>query len=112
RAAVARAIDEYAARHAGGDPGSGVGDDAAAPPAAVTNLAEEAEVRHAEVAGDRVLSRHLDAPFGHAVDVRRPEPRVLEPEPAGLGRRHVLGAPDVLREGQLPDADDRGLVLQ
>src|SRR5581483_2471440 len=80
-AAVPRAVDEHAARHAGGDPGRRVADDAAAPASAVAHLAEEAEVRDAEAPRDRVLRRELDAPLHHAVDVRRPEPRVLEREP-------------------------------
>src|SRR5581483_9918328 len=44
-AAVPRAVDEHAARHAGGDPGRRVADDAAARASAVAHLAEEAEVR-------------------------------------------------------------------
>src|SRR5262249_61892194 len=82
------------------------------PPPAVTHLSEEAEVRHPEVAGDHVLARRLDAPLHHAVDVRRLEAGVLEREVRGLEGGHLLGAADVLREGQLPDTDDRGLVAE
>src|SRR5439155_22892549 len=52
----------------------------------------------------------LDAPLRHAVDVRRPEPGVLERQLGGLERRHLLRAADVLGEGELADADDRGAV--
>ena len=110
RAAVARAVDQDAAGHAGRDRRRRVPDDAAAAAAAVADLAEEAQVRDAQVARDHVLGRDLDAPLDHAVDVRRPEPGVLEGELRRLERGHLLGAADVLRERQLPDADDRGLV--
>src|SRR5437764_408678 len=110
RAAVARAVDEHAARHAGRDRGCRVPDHAAPPAAAVAHLAEEAQVRHAEAARDGVLGGDLDAPFHHAVDVRRPEPGVLERQLGGFERRYLLGAADVLGKGELAEADDRGAV--
>ena len=73
-------------------------DDATAAATAVADLAEEAEVRHAQVPGDDVLGRRLDAPLGHAVDVRWPEASVVEGEERRLERGDFLGPADVLRE--------------
>src|SRR5438034_529247 len=109
-AAVARAVDEHAARHAGRDRRRRVPDHAAPPATAVAHLAEEVQVRHAEAPRDGVLGGELDAPLRHAVDVRRPEPGVLERQLRGLERRHLLRAADVLGEGELADADDRRAV--
>src|SRR5437867_2512977 len=66
--------------------------------------------RDAEAAGDGILGGGRDAPFHHAGDVRRPEPGVRGRELGGFERRHLLGAADVLGEGELAEADDRGTV--
>src|SRR5436305_1352082 len=54
--------------------------------------------------GSRIMATGLFRPS------RRPEPGVLERQLRGLERRHLLRAADVLGEGELAQADDRGLV--
>src|SRR5262249_38665381 len=107
-----RAVDQDAARHAGGDGGGRVPHDAAPPTAPIPDLAEPAQVGDAEVARDGVLRRDLDAPLAHAVDLRGAQAGICEGEARRFQRRHLLGATDVLREWQLPDPDDGGLVAQ
>ena len=112
RSAVARAVDEDAAGHARCDGRRRVRDRLAPAAPAVADLAEETQVRDPEVARDHVLGRVLDRPLDHAVDLGRPEPRIVEGDARGLERGHVLGFADVLRERELADADDGGAILE
>ena len=94
-------------RPAGLDRHRGVADRRAASPAAVADLAEEAQVRNAEVARDLDLRRRLHVEAHETVDARRREPGIRERELDRLERDLALAAADVLRELRLADAGDR-----
>jgi hypothetical protein len=76
--------------------------------AAVRHAAEEREVADADGAGHLDLVAGVERERRHAVDVRGCEPGVRERRLHRLGRELELGAPRVLRELGLPDADDGG----
>src|SRR5262249_40120027 len=89
-----------------------VADHGAVRSAAVFDLAEEPQVLDAGAARDRALLRVLHLELDRAVDVRRPEPGVVERAQHGFDGRVPDRAADVLRERQLTDADDRRAVVQ
>ena len=95
----------------GGDGHRRLTDDAAARAAAEPDLREPGDVAEPDVAGDVDLAVRLHRVRREAVDLRRLDARVVERDRDRLARERQLGVGQALAERRLPDADDRGLVL-
>src|SRR5439155_9569639 len=110
-AAIAGTVADHGGREPARDRGRGVHERRARRAATVRDLVPPAEALDAEPPGDRHLVRRFHLEHRHAVDVLRLETGVVEGEldrlDGGVGDR----AADVLREGQVADADDRDAIL-
>ena len=96
---------------AGRDRHRRVADHTAARAAAEADLREERDVAEPDVAGDVDLAVRLHRVRREAVDLRRRDAGVVERERDRLARERQLGVGQPLAERRLPDAGDRGLVL-
>ncbi len=98
-------------RLAGGDRHRGLPDDAATRAAAEPDLREVRDVAEADGARDVDLAVGLHRERREPVDLRRRDAGVVERERHRLARERQLGVGEALAERGLPDADDRGAVL-
>jgi len=105
-AAVACAPANDGARPAGFDRHGGVAHRRATSSAAVANLAEEAQVRNAEVARNLDLRSRLHVEAHEPVHVRRHEAGIIERQPDCFERDLALAAADTLGELRLADPGD------
>src|SRR5262249_3876930 len=112
RAALARAPGDADAALPGGDRHREQAHGRRPRAAAVADLGEEARVARAAVLRDRGLVARLHRVGGEAVDLRGSDARVLERGEDRLAGERALGGLEALREGGLPDPDDRRAVLQ
>ena len=85
--------------------------DPAAGAAAEPDLREPRDLAEPDVAGHVDLTIRLHRVRGDAVDLRRMDARVVERTRDRLARERELGVGQSLAERGLPDAGDRGLVL-